>query len=469
MSLALCFSSKTSLIENNWKQPSTLRRVNSSNRTLLKSALVALLGSAVAVTEGFAFAEVARGALTLETQASLTYDSYFIGATTVGDDDYYATLRPTLRWVRRAGIAELSASAGVAVIRYDTYDRFDSEDLQAAFRAELPFVDGSRMSGFFDVSYSESTVVDYDVMDRVPTESIRASLLLDYQLGVKTSLTERFSYQKSDRSLYSDQEILTNNLSFVYSDFLHGTSLRLGHEFIRTTSSGINLLNADLDQTSHSVYSSLSRPLYGPLRGEVTYGYRVLDRSAQENFIGQTESKGGYFGVTLSGPFLPPSRFPKVQSSASLSYREAPSLGINDTGQRTLTGDARLAWQARERTSISLAAGRTVDLTANDLSVENTRVSASVEENIGIATTVNASLSYNWRKYRGFDRDDRTLNATLSANYQLTRYWSAGASYMYQDNESEGRDIIVTQNPFYRARPASYERHVVSVYVRNVF
>ncbi len=435
--------------------------------SILKPALLALVGSPLLAVNSFGFAEVARGALTLDTELRLTYDSYFIGADIPGDDDYFASLRPTLRYVRRAGLAEITGDVGVAIMRYDTHDRYDSEDLNAKLRAELPFADGARLSGFVDLTYSEATRVDYDVMDRVRAETYRASINFQYKLGVKTSLTERFSYGNTDRSGYSDQEIITNNLGFVYSDFLHGTSLSLNHGYTSTTSSGLNARNAELDQTSNSFSASLSRPIAGPLRGTVTAGYRILDRAARETDIGQTEIKGAFYSATLSGPFLPPSRFPKVQSSASITYQESESPGINDTGQKTLTGDMSLSWQARERTDVSLSANRSVNLTASDLSVETTRATVAVNQRVGIATSLSASLSYVWRDYSNLDRSDNTLDFTLSGGYQLTRYWSFGASYTYEKNDTSGSDSPIFS--YRRMRATDYDRHLASVFVRNLF
>jgi hypothetical protein len=442
--------------------------VNPSKSSVLTSAVIALVGTPLLSTTCYGFAEVARGAVTLETELRLSYDSYFIGARAMGDDDYFATLQPTLKYTRRAGLAELDAFAGVAILRHDTNTQFDSENFQAGLRSSLPVVEGSRLSGSVDLAYTESTQIDYDVMDRVPTESIRATAQFEYKLGLKTSISDSIGYSKTDRATYSDQETFGNDLSFNYTDFLRGTNLRLTHGYLKTKSSGENFLGADLDQESNSFAGSLSRPIVGPLRGELTYGYRILDRGADESIIGETEHRGSFFGATLSGPFLSPIRFPKIESSASLSYSEASSPGLNDVGEKTLTGHVRLGWIARERTRFSFDASRSVDLSATDLSVENTRVSAGVTQSVGLATSIGVNLAYYWRDFRGVDRSDETLDASLNIGYKFSRNWSAGAAYSYQNNRTDGEDMMV--NPaYFRMRPNDYERHLVSVYVTNVF
>lgn len=440
--------------------------MNTPLRFVYSSAFVAALAMASTV-DCFGFAEVARGAVTLETQATGTYDSYFIGTRNLSSkDDYYLTLNPELRYTRKAGLAELEAFGGVSIFRYDRNTEYDTENFNAGLRSSLPVVEGSRLSGSVNLSYNESTVIDYDVMDRIPTKSFGGALSLSYELGLKTSLIESFNYNRSNRKLYSDQELYGNQFSFQYRDFLGETSLRLTHGYDRTTSSGVNTLAAKLDQEANSLSATLSRPIVGKLVGEATYGYRILNRSAQESIDGQTKQKGSFFSLGLRGPFLPPSRFPKVESSASLTYQEARNPGINDLGQKTLTGDMNVSWQARERTKLTLNASRSVDLSPNDLSVENTRVSFAVAQSVGNFTTLNGRVGYIWRNYRGIDRKDDTFNASLDGRYAITKYWSAGASYSYEDNNGRGNPIYL---PINRLHAQDFSRHVISVFVTNVF
>lgn len=451
------------------ENPHNTPAVTSFNRSAGTSALLAACAAALLPSSARAFTEFARGAVTLETEARLTYDSYFIGATKLGDDDYYATLTPQLKYARKAGLAEINAFAGLSLNRYDTYKQFNSEEFSAGFRSQLPVGAGSRISGDVNIGYNESTVIDYTVLDRIPTKSLFGSLNLRYQTGLKTSLADSLTYSDTSRhGAYSDQEAFGNNLSFTYGDFLEGTALSISHGYARTTSSGENALGAKLDQTSNSLSATLTRPIVGKLMGDATYGYRILHRSALENVVGQSRSSGSFFNVSLRGPFLSPIRFPKLESSASIAYEESRSPGINDLGQKTLTGDVRLSWDARERTRLSIRGSRTVDLAATDLSVENTDVAFTVSESIGLATHLDGQIGYTWRSFRGVSRDDHTLTASLTGRYSISRFWSAGAGYTYQKNDtsSNSPQAILA---LYRLRAADYERHVVSVFATNVF
>ncbi len=406
------------------------------------------------------FAEIARGALILDTQASLSYDSYFIGATKIGDDDYIASLRPTLRYTRRAGLAPIDLRAGVNIQRYDTYDNYDSENFFAAFSTKIPTPEGARTTGDISLAYTESTDVDQLVNDRISSKNTSLSFTGQYQSSLKTNITESASYSIADRTGYSEQKTFTNNLGFLYSGFLGETNFGMNHQFTDNKSTGGDLQTVGLDQQSHSVSATLSRPLWGPVRGGVTYGYRWLDRSAQETTIGQTSQNGGYFSINLNGPFLPPAKFPKVKTNASLAYQESTTPGINDTGGKTLTGDISASWTARERTDLSISLNRSIELSASNLSVETTSATFGVTQRLGNFTGVNASVSQNWNKFRGTNREDSIFRGTLGATRSIGRNWSLGTSYTYEKNNTDADPAAQSTLRFARG---DYERHLVSI------
>ncbi len=407
-----------------------------------------------------AFAEVARGGLTLDTQVSMNYDSNFLGATKVGDDDYYLSLNPQLNYRRRAGIVPTDIFAGVDILRYDTYDSFDSENFSAGLTTKFPTPEGARLTGSLALSYRESTDVDLFVSDRVASKATTVSISAAYQLGLKTSLTESLSYTDTKRSIYSDQEIISNNLGFLYSNFLGQTSFGLNYQFTDNTSSGSSVQAQGLDQRSHAFSSTLSRPLWGPLSGGITYGYQMLDRSTAETTINQAEQNGGYFSLSLNGPFLPPSKFPKLKTRASLSYQESTTPGINDTGGKTLTGGIGMSWDARERTSLSIDLDRSLQLSAANFTVENTSASFGITERIGDFTSLSGSISQTWNTFRGVNREDKIFRAIFGARRSLSKAWGLGFNYTYEDNKTDAdASAQLTQ----RINRGDYTRHLVSL------
>ncbi len=429
----------------------------------LTNSLPALAGLALASLAApslHAFATFARGALTLDTQLSLNYDSYFIGATKIGDDDYFVSLTPTFNYRRSAGLAPISISTGVSVQRYDTYDNYDSENFFASFNTKFPTPEGARIQGDINLGYRESTDVDQFVNDRISSKSTSLGLNGSYQSSLKTRITESASYSIQDSSGYSEQKTFTNNLGFIYSNFLGATNFGMNYQFTDNQSTGGPLQTIALDQQSHSLSSSLTRPLWGPLNGGVTYGYRWLDRSAQETAIGQRSQNAGFFSLNLDGPFLPPAKFPKIKSNASLSYQESLTPGVDDTGGKTVTGDISLSWNARERTQISIAASRSLQLSATNRTVENTSLTLGVTESVGDFTRLNASLSQNWNSFRGINREDKIFRGTLGATRSIGRNWSLSSNYTYEKNKTD-TDLAAQSN--FRFARGNYERHLISL------
>jgi hypothetical protein len=446
--------------------------VTHSPRLPLKLVLAGGAFAAFSTVQSYGFAELARGAVTLNTTLSGTYDSYFIGSRDNGDD-FYFTLRPDLQYSRKAGLSSIDGDLGVSMNRYDKNSQFNSEDLNANFRASLPVEAGARVSGGLSAGYTEGRVVDPLVNDRVSTKTTSLNFNASYELGLKMSLADSLSFSNSGRATYSDQRTLNNSFSYTYSNFLEETSLTLSHEYMRTTSSGDNILSVGLDEHSNAVNLGLSHPIVGALIGSVSYGYRILDYSAQQSLNGSTRSEGSTFSANLTGPLLPPSRFQKLQSSASISYQQANSPGLGDVGGKSLTGNINLSWNARERTKVTLGASRSQDLSPNDFTVVNSQVNAAVTEDIGYFTHLTGSLGYSWRKYRGVDRRDATFSGTLSASYSITRSWSASANYQYQNNEAEGDNSTFVPRTGGQNQPLSsqvqlfgvgnYHRHVISL------
>jgi hypothetical protein len=424
----------------------------------------------------YGFGEFDRGSLLLETTATATYDSYFIGApsgfTQNGDrkdpgSDYYFSLHPNLKYDRKAGLGEISGYVGVDILRYDKNTNFNAENVSAALTAKLPNT-GSRLNGELNLSYIESENVDFDVLDRVKQKSTNLGGFFTYQLGLKMALSETFNFTHVDREDFSDQTMFHNDLSYRYSNFLEDTSLRITESFDRTKSNGDNVRGAQLDQTSNSISGGLTRHIFGPVDGEAVYGYRFMDRNPSETQDHQRHFNGSFYSFNLHGPFLPPRYFPKVETSASITYQQSQNPGINDTGDRTVTGEIRAAWQARPQTKLTLMLNRSVELTATDLSVNTTNLMFYVSENVGYNTSVSANVGYIWRTYPNTDRSDDTLQANVNVTHHFNKYWSAGISYQYQNNKTNGSLNDPYESSF-NQNYHDFSRNVINVFVTNVF
>ena len=415
--------------------------------------LILCLVAAVGVSRAFGFTEFARGGLVLDTTARVTYDSRMFGGLGTGED-YYFTLDPRLIYKREAGQLKLEASAGVRFNRYVEFNELDSEDLVASIKLSLPPEGPSLSSGTFESSYDEHTEVNYDVNARIREETLSTRLSADVPIGLKTALLLGASLRDDERNTYSDQRNYAGTVGFRYRNFLGGSEFDIRYRHLDVESSGDNELDVPLDQQNDIYSATFSRPLYHDVRGSITYGYQILDRSEAEAINGLEEhSEGSIFSLGINGPFLPESVFPKVETSLSVGYQQNETPGINDTSSDSFTGNLHISWDARERTRVFFDARKALELTADDLTVDTTALTFGLSQSIGDFTTASISAGYEKRKYDsidGVDREDDVYRFQTGARYRITSAWSAAANYTFRDNESN--------DP-----AADYIRHLVSV------
>jgi len=399
----------------------------------MKKRILTAVLAAVPLVSANASIPVGRGEITLGASASGTYDSNIRGRNG-SSDDYYGTFAPRISYLRHAGKIEADASVSVSVLRYQDNTQFNSENVSGD--VSLRIAQKSNLSGSLTAAYNEGYVVDIDVNDRIKSASTTVSADGGLTTGPRTSLSFGGSYAKSDRVGASDQETFTGEAGFNYHGFLDDTTLSLSYSYTVATSSGQNLVGADLDQRSHSFSVSLSRALYRDVKGQLTYGYRMLDRSAAETASGQTQQNGGFVTASIDGPFLPRRMFPKIKSHASISYQDAQTPGVRDDGSKQVSGDIGLTWDARTNTSVSLNGGRSQRLSSTDLTVVSSNVRASVNQKIRHNLSGSVGAGYNSETYRGISRKDEVMSYDGSLSYSFARSWNSSVSYTYTSSSS---------------------------------
>lgn len=398
---------------------------------------------------------VGRGEISLGASASANYDSNLSGRR-AAEDDYYGTFAPRISYIRRAGKIEADANASISVQRYMDHKEFNSENVTADASLRLSEKSFQNISGSLTVTYVESYAADLDVNARIKSAGTSVSALAGLVTGPRTSVSVNGNYSNFNRVGASDQETLAGGGSFSYRGFLDDTTLSLSYGYTQALSSGENILGADLDQTSHSFSIGLSRALYREVTGEISYGYRILNRAAAETTIGQTQQKGSFMTATINGPFLPRRVFPKITSHASISYQDAQTPGVNDPGQKNISGDIGLSWEARPSTTVSLNATRSQRLSTTDLTVVSSSLNAHVNQQLRHNLTGAIGAAYNWETYRGIARKDKILALDGSLNYSFARTWTSSASYTYTSNSSSS--FI-----------SDFNRHMVTINVGYTF
>jgi hypothetical protein len=433
------------------EKPAFLQSEEFTMKTLkIALGLSALTSSAVA---GIPFA---RGEINATASAAATYDSNVFG-TRDATEDFYGTLSPRFLYSRRAGQIEAAASVGIAFIRYADQTQLNADNVDAVATLRTATADARNLAGSVSTAYRETSEVSPDINARVKSKSYTFNGEATLLTGPRTDLGVKADYTDTRRDVASDQQLLATVLRYGYKDFLVGNNLNLIGTYDETRSSGRNLRSAPLDQTSYSVSAGLGRAFFRDrIQGRFSYGYRVLHRSRAETSTGTTSQSGPVFNASLDGPFLPERYFPKIKSKFVLSYDESSTPGVNDTGNKTLTGLLSLTWQARETTTVSFSATRSQRLSVDDLSVVSSTLLLSLEQVIRYNLRGTVSAGYNWDAYRGVDRSDETVVLDGRLDYTLARNWKATASYRFSSASSTQRRSV-------------YDRHIATLGVNYQF
>jgi hypothetical protein len=413
---------------------------------------------AAALLTGAASADIpiGEGSLALDLSDSIAYDSNVFGIPN-GPGAFSDTLTPHAKFVRQAGEVEASSNASISFVHYFEQTQLNTNQVNFDTTLKIAPDTARKFSGTLMGSYLESSQLNTDVDARINSKTATFTDTSALITGPRTDLAFSGSYTDVTRSLASDQQLLDAQLQFDYKDFLVGNTVFVVTNYDRAQSSGQNVLGADLNQNSYAAALGLSRGFYhDAIQASLSYGYRVLYRAASETATGDTRQYSPVVAANLSGPFLPAKYFPKVRSQISLGYEEATTPGVDDPGDRALTGSLTAEWQARDTTVASFSATRSQRLSAQDLTVVSSDVLLSVEQTLRYNLTGTLSAGYDWDNFRGINRADRTVLANAGMKYVFARTWNAIFSYRFSDVEST-------------LTSATYNRHVVSLAALHQF
>ncbi|HEX2101671.1 MAG TPA: outer membrane beta-barrel protein, partial [Candidatus Synoicihabitans sp.] len=303
----------------------------------------------------------------------------------------------------------------------------------------------------FSGSYRESLVEDYDVNTLVSNRSTSLAANATARIGRSLTLDLGTSYSESESSGFSDRESWNGDASLSYSIGQRNAAF-VSYSYTSTESAGRGGAFGSLDQTYQSVQLGLSRQFVSGLSARASVGRSYIDRANAETVGIDPENESTIFNVSLSGPFLPPRMFPKLDSSFNISYSTNRSPGLYDAGGRSLAYSLRLAWQARLNTRVSLSSSRDRSLTVRNLTAETTMVRAEVDQSLTNGINLNAFVGYRWREQEGIERESEILDAGGGFNTALGTkgYWSLSGRYTY--SRSDSTDAI-----------ADFARHIATL------
>lgn len=340
------------------------------------------------------FYEVGGGEIIAVTSLSLTYDSNVSGATSDGEGDFFLQFSPSLRFLRNEGRASVNARVGLNGTRYFENSDLDFLGYNASLSSSLPTAAGSPFSG--SVSLNGTLKENLDPFTNVRTEvtSWTGTFSGGYSFTDRLQVTAGVNYSEADRSAVSS-----------------------------STTYGVNV--------------GINRRIRTELRAGVTA--RVTRQTSSGDFSDgseESEIENLSLNATLSGPITE-----RINGNLSVGFQRSEEAGAafnNDRSDGTVVTAANLSWNPRDRTSVSLRASRSVELTSEDRSVTSNNFNLNVSQRFTNKISGSLRGSYTRASGRADDRTDQIYTIAANASYDLNRYWSitASASQDFRDTSA---------------------------------
>jgi hypothetical protein len=400
-------------------------------KTALKSTGVFLLLCPLAFAEW----QVGRGALKVDADGGIVYDSN-IRSSASEQADTYVFLHPTLHYRRHGARFKLDGQAGVRVLRYFDQTIHDSENPHASLDWNMARVEGHTTAAHLQLNYRETTQALPEINEIVKTRDAMVGVSGEVLVAQRNLLNAALSYRDVEHDIGSDRVSQHGRLGYTYVGFTDGTTFGFDYARLRTETTDNTFSNYSLDQTSDTVSARLARPIYAGLTGSVSYGYRWLDRGEAEAVLGLPSRDGSFVSATLNGSFLPKQYFPKTTGRFRIGYEQAESPGLNDNSSERLVGSIEIDWQARPNTSVGVYVRRTQDLGIDDNTIVNSVIGFNLSQNIGSFLKAQAEARYSHADFVNLNREDDRYEVELSARYEINRRWSARGSIRYLRSNS---------------------------------
>ena len=364
------------------------------------------------------FAEIYRGALTLDLEGRIIYDSNISGNAlgNAGDlSDILFSLRPMLRYERDVGRSDINAWFGLNFSRYQDYTEVNFNDFDLGFSVDAPFSPGSRFTGNIDFRYYQDTGSNQSLLRYVQTQRFHFNVTGSYLIGAKTSLRFGAGYRIEDpKDIINDPPV--DYSQSTYYDITLGVGYNLR---------SINTLFLDYRR----------RVSTSDNEGDVSIG---RDYVSDALFLGVSRPLGG-----------------KVDGSFSIGYEATDDRNENNVDGNRWILNANVNWRPREKTTFGLQIGRQLNISGFNTGYYGTTVTATARQDIGQRWSLDGRLGYSWYDYET-DRDDQVLNFMAGLNYAYNSRLSGGIDYEYRDSNSN--------NPL-----GEYTRNRVSLRVSYTF
>lgn len=332
------------------------------------------------------------GVLLLHVETAVQHDSnVFVNANE--ESDWILRLSPHLQFLRRAGTIQLDASAGVDVLRFLDLSDENTENFFTRLSLTYPNRPGFVPTyGRFDIGWRERSFADQSLGELTHSQIFDVGANVRHFFSDKLALTGAAGYSQENFDLGRFSKIerwkAGGNIGHFYSDKLE---LFTGYRYRRTETEGRTQRSLGIDD--HLLHVGGEGALFPRVVGRVSVG--VQHRRFNDNAAMDNETR----------PY----------------------------------GDLSLDWSPKHRTVLTLAGGQDFDVTADDRSVDMTRVSLTLNQGISQDLSFKPNINYSHQRYTwsgGSSRTDDSYGAGIGLVYDLNMDASLGVRYSYLDRDS---------------------------------
>lgn len=351
-------------------------------------------------------------------------DIYFNGSSSLrwasnifrneGDEesDLSWTISPGLEINIGRGIsnADFTVITRYDIIRYEEYDRLDSE----LFHIEaLGTYESSRLSLNGSASFSEIKMNDGTnnvTNDLVEFDKTSGELDAEYRVSPKFSFSAGIRYNETDyqtfRTFFSDRANTTYPLS-VYYDLTPKLDLILGYTYSVTDIEGSNSFGGIFDPISS--YKQDTNFFNIGLRGNISSKLTGFFK------IGHRTVSAGDTNLTNGG---------------------VPVRRIDRSDRDMLGLDAKLTWMATSKLLYQLALSREYNTGGLGEATEVNKANLVGNYSFNTHWSAMANLGYTETDSYYLARENEQFTGGLRIMYVLNTYWRFTAGYTYAENDS---------------------------------
>lgn len=370
---------------------------------LRATTVVASVSLALSAVPAFGLVEFAGGVLNIQTTGSISYDSNIRGQAN-GSGDTVITISPTATFKRTEGRIAIELHGMTSAASYSDADNENHTDYSIGGSANLPFSEGSRVSGGVNFTTSKSTMVQELANDLVSTKNLSLSSSLGFQYSERLSLNSSLSWNSTKNAGLGDNRAV---------------SVSLG--------------------------ASLPQILFRRLPLTVSYGHTATESQNDAGSAAKLDNSSDSFSLGTSGQLTA-----RTTGSINVGWQTTKSDGTEATNGDTsnLNVSTNLKWQIDELLTAGLSLTRGITTSPTNDTVLNTSATLNFARQISQTLNANLTFSEGWNDFQNTGRSDKTFNASASLAYSLTRTWSASLTASHSKNKSDLGTASFDRNVF---------------------